>query len=125
MIGTHLSLAQQQQWLRYSYLAWLLWLAVVIPVWQAQSIGMANAIGLAIIAVLPLLLVLVWVWRARNGNILMLLGMMMMIYFGFAILAAMRGGWAAVFYGVEVLLITHTLFWLMWVVERLPKLQQS
>lgn len=125
MIGTTLSLAQQQCALRYSYLAWLLWLGVLIPLWQSQGVGMANAWGLAAIALTPLLLMLGWIWPAKSGNMLMLVGMLLLVYFGFAILAAMRGGWATLIYGIEVLLITHTLFWLMWVVERLPKLQQS
>lgn len=125
MIGTKLSLAQQQRALRYSYLAWLLWLGVLIPLWQSQGMGMADAWGLAAIALAPLLLMLGWVWPAKSGNMLMLVGMLLLVYFGFAILAAMRGGWATLMYSVEVLLITHTLFWLMWVVERLPKLQQS
>jgi len=125
MIGTHLSLGQQQRGLRYSYLAWMIWLGFAIPLWQSQWIGVADAWGLAGIAVAPLLLMLVWVWPAKNGNMLMLIGMVWLIYFGFSILAALRGGMAAVMYGIEVVLITHTLFWLMWVVERLPKLQQS
>lgn len=124
MIGTSLSLAQQQTGLRYSYVLWMLWLGLAIPLWQSQWIGMADAWGLAAIAVAPLLLMLAWIWPAKNGNMLMLVGMLLFIYFGFAVLAAMRGGWAALMYGVEVLLITHTLFWLMWVVERMPKLQQ-
>lgn len=127
MIGTTLSLAQQQRALRYSYLVWLFWLGVAIPLWQNQVMGMplADAGGLALIALTPLLLLLSWVWPAKNGNMLMLVGMLLFVYFGTAILAAMRGGWATLMYGIEVILIAHTLFWLMWVVERLPKLQQS
>lgn len=125
MIGTHLSLAQQQRGLRYSYLMWIVWLGLAIPLWQSHWVGMANAWGLAAIGVVPLLLMLMWIWPAKNGNMLMLIGMVFLIYFGAAIVAAMRGGLAAVVYGVEVLLITHTLFWLMWVVERMPKLQQQ
>lgn len=125
MIGTNLSLAQQQRALRYSYLLWLVWLGIVTPLWQSQWIGMADAWGLAAIALMPLVLMLGWIWPARSGNMLMLVGMLLLVYFGFAILAAMRGGWATLIYGIEVLLIMHTLFWLMWVVERLPKLQQS
>ena len=127
MIGTTLSLAQQQRALRYSYLVWLFWLGVAIPLWQNQVMGMplADAGGLALIALTPLLLLLGWVWPAKNGNMLMLVGMLLFVYFGMAILAAMRGGWATLMYGVEVILISHSLFWLMWVVERLPKLQQS
>lgn len=127
MIGTTLSLAQQQRALRYSYLVWLFWIGVAIPLWQNQAMGMplADAGGLALIALTPLLLLLSWVWPAKNGNMLMLVGMLLFVYFGMAILAAMRGGWATLMYGVEVILISHSLFWLMWVVERLPKLQQS
>ena len=125
MIGTSLSLAQQQTGLRYSYVLWMLWLGLAIPLWQSQWIGMADAWGLAAIAVAPLLLMLAWIWPAKNGNMLMLVGMVLFVYFGFAVLAAMRGGWAALMYGIEVLLIIHTLFWLMWVVERMPKLQQQ
>ena len=125
MIGTTLSLEQQQKGLRYSYIAWIVWLGVVIPLWQSQWIGMADAWALAAIAVAPLLVMLAWIWPAKNGNMLMLIGMIFFVYFGFAILAAMRGGWATLVYGMEALLITHTLFWLMWVVERMPKLQQG
>jgi len=125
MIGTKLSLLQQQRALRYSYVAWLLWLGVVIPLWQSQWIGMSNAWGLALIAVVPVLLMSPWVWRGKSGSLLMLVGMILLIYFCLAILAALRGGWSMLVYGVEVILITHTLFWLMWVVERLPKLNQS
>lgn len=125
MIGTTLSLEQQQTGLRYSYIAWIVWLGVVIPLWQSQWIGMADAWALAAIAVAPLLVMLAWIWPAKNGNMLMLIGMIFFVYFGFAILAAMRGGWATLVYGMEALLITHTLFWLMWVVERMPKLQQG
>lgn len=125
MIGTTLSLKQQQKGLRYSYIAWIVWLGVVIPLWQSQWIGMADAWALAAIAVAPLLVMLAWIWPAKNGNMLMLIGMIFFVYFGFAILAAMRGGWATLVYGMEALLITHTLFWLMWVIERMPKLQQG
>lgn len=127
MIGTTLSLVQQQRALRYSYLVWLFWLGLAIPFWQTQAMGiqLADAGGLAVIALTPLLLMLGWVWPAKNGNMLMLVGMLLFVYFGFAVLAAMRGGWATLVYGIEVVLITHILFWLMWVVERLPKLQQS
>lgn len=125
MIGTNLSLAQQQRALRYSYLTWLFWMGLVIPLWQSQWIGMSDAWGLAAIGAIPVLVMLTGIWPAKNGNLLMLIGMILLIYFGFSILAALRGGWAAVVYGIEVLLITKTLFWLMWVVERLPKLQQS
>ena len=125
MIGTNLSLAQQQTGLRYSYVAWIVWLILVVPLWQSQWIGLADALVLAAMGVAPLLVMLAWVWPAKNGNMLMLVGMIVLVYFGFAVLQALRGGWAALVYGVEVLLITHTLFWLMWVVERMPKLHQQ
>ena len=106
-------------------MAWIVWLILVVPLWQSQWIGLADAWVLAAMGVAPLLVMLAWVWPAKNGNMLMLVGMIVLVYFGFAVLQALRGGWAALVYGVEVLLITHTLFWLMWVVERMPKLHQQ
>ncbi|MEC7120879.1 MAG: hypothetical protein VXW65_13400 [Pseudomonadota bacterium] len=123
IFGASWSLDQQQRGLRYSFLAWLVWVLLVIPAWRSQTImSAADAWGLALLAGVPLVGMLSWVWPAKHGNMLMLVGMVWFIYFTFALLAALQGGVAAVVFGIEALLIFSTFFWLMWVVERLPKL---
>jgi hypothetical protein len=79
--------------------------------------------GLAGLALMPALIMLCWVWPAKHGNMLILMGMLLLLYLGFAVLGILIGGISIVLFSIESLLLFIVLYWLMWVIERLPKLQ--
>jgi hypothetical protein len=125
LYGTAFSLSQQQTWLRYSYVAWLLWLGGVEPLVRQFFTQMSAHVawGLAILSLIPALIMLCWVWPARHGNMLIFIGILLLLYLGFAVLGILIGGISIMLFGVESLLLVNVLYWLMWVIERLPKLQ--
>lgn len=125
LYGHALSLAQLQRHVRVSYVLWLVWLGVVIPVVRMFFTQMAPHVawGLAGLALLPALIMLCWVWPAKHGNMLILMGMLLLLYLGFAVLGVLIGGISIVLFSIESLLLCIVLYWLMWVIERLPKLQ--
>lgn len=125
LYGRAFSLAQHQRCLRISYLIWLVWLGLVVPTirtfWTEMSAQVAW--GLALLSLIPALMMLCWVWPARHGNMLILMGMLLLLYLGFAVLGILIGGISIVLFSIESLLLFIVLYWLMWVIERLPKLQ--
>lgn len=125
LYGRSFSLAQHQRYLRLSYLSWLIWLGLVIPIARTFLTEMAPQVawGLALLSLLPALIMLCWVWPAKHGNMLILMGMILLLYLGFAVLAILKGGLSIVLFSIESLLLFVVLYWLMWVIERLPKLQ--
>lgn len=125
LYGRAFSLVQHQRYLRISYVSWLIWLGLVIPSVRMFFTEMAPHVawGLAVLSVLPALIMLCWIWPARHGNMLILIGMLLLIYLGFAVLAILIGGISILLFSIESLLLIVVLYWLMWVIERLPKLQ--
>jgi hypothetical protein len=125
LYGRAFSLAQHQRWLRVSYVSWLVWIGLVVPICRMLLADKPVNIawGFAGFAVLPALIMLLWVWPAKHGNMLILIGMILLLYLGFAVLAILKGGLSTVLFSIESLLLFVVLYWLMWVIERLPKLQ--
>ncbi len=125
LYGRSFSLAQHQRYLRISYLSWLIWLGIVVPMVRMFFTQMSAQVAweLAGLALMPALIMLCWVWPAKHGNMLILMGMLLLLYLGFAVLGILIGGISILLFSVESLLLLVVLYWLMWVIERLPKLQ--
>ncbi len=126
LYGRTWTLAQQQGALRWSIVVWLLWLGVVMPMARMLTGMPVNAAwGLAGINVLLMAVLLPWLWPAKNGNMLILAGMLILLNLGFSVLTILHGGLDMLLGGIESLLVINVLYWLMWVIERLPKLQPT
>ncbi len=122
LYGKHWSLNQQQQALRVSYVLWLIWLGLGVPLGQLyDGMPVKAAFGMALLASLPLWLLAHWVLTAKHGRMLILAGMIILIYLGAAALAILHGGLSLIWFGIETILILNVLYWLMWVIERLPR----
>lgn len=127
LYGHAFDLEQQKKYLRLSTLAWLLWLALVVPLCRifASDMIASSAWVLTGFALLPLLLLLPWVWRGKNGSMLIFVGMIWLLYLGLAVLSILKGGLSIWLFSVESVLILNALYWLMWVIERMPKLHAN
>jgi hypothetical protein len=126
LYGRTWTLAQQQHALRWSMVTWLLWLGLGMPVARMLTGMPANvAWGLAGINVVLMALLLPWLWPAKNGNMLILAGMLILLNLGFSVLTILHGGLDMLLGSIESLLVVNVLYWLMWVIERLPKRQPT
>jgi hypothetical protein len=126
LYGRTWTLAQQQHALRVSTGVWLVWLLLLMPLARMMTgMSVSAAWGLAGINLLWTVALLPWLWPAKNGNMLILAGMLILINLGFSVLTILHGGVDILLGSIESLLVLNVLYWLMWVIERLPKLQAS
>lgn len=117
--GAELSLAQLQQRLRYSAVVWLGWFVLLAP-WLS-AIHPIQAAVLAWIGALPALLLMPVLWRAKNGQMLIFAALILLIYLGHGALGFFKNELLRA--TINLLLLLNLLYWLGWVIARLPRLQ--
>lgn len=123
MPGHRWTLDQFRTGLRVSTVLWLVWIFIVETALKAQYRPLADYLISTLLTSLPALALLPILWRGNHGLLLIFTGMVMMIYLGSAAMGMLHGSIALPLYGVETVLLLGMLFFIMWLIERLPKMK--